>query len=125
VKWLRVDRLMGEWSIPKDSPAGRRRLAQCLEQRRAQESPDADWREVERGWCLGEAAFKQELLAQTQERRGAHGGPELRQADEAHAEELVRQELRRRGWPEGSWNVGARGMRRRWRWRGGCAMRAR
>ncbi|MFM7554474.1 MAG: transposase, partial [Verrucomicrobiota bacterium] len=25
--WLRVDRLLGAWSIPKDSPAGRQRLA--------------------------------------------------------------------------------------------------
>jgi len=24
--WLRVDRLLGEWGIPKDSPAGRQRL---------------------------------------------------------------------------------------------------
>ena len=32
VKWLRVDRLMGECGIAEDSPAGRRRLALCLEQ---------------------------------------------------------------------------------------------
>ena len=32
--WLRVDRLPGEWGIPKDSPAGRQRLEQALEERR-------------------------------------------------------------------------------------------
>jgi len=32
--WLRVDRLLGEWGIPKDSPAGRQRLEQALEERR-------------------------------------------------------------------------------------------
>ena len=58
--------------IFKDSAAGRRRLGQCMEQRWAQESPEADWRAVERGWCLGEAEFKQELLPQMHERRGEH-----------------------------------------------------
>ena len=33
--WLRVDRLLGKWgSIPEDSPAGRQRLEQALEERR-------------------------------------------------------------------------------------------
>ena len=32
--WLRADRLLGEWGIPKDSPAGRRRLERALEERR-------------------------------------------------------------------------------------------
>ncbi len=34
------------------------------------------------------------------ERRGGHYGPELREADELHAERLVQEELRRRGWAE-------------------------
>jgi REP element-mobilizing transposase RayT len=28
--WLRVDRLLGEWGMPEDSPAGRQRLEQAL-----------------------------------------------------------------------------------------------
>jgi hypothetical protein len=28
--WLRVDRLLGEWGIPEDSPAGRQRLERAL-----------------------------------------------------------------------------------------------
>src|ERR1041384_8119328 len=35
--WLRVDRLLGELGIPKDSAAGREQLEQHLETRRAQE----------------------------------------------------------------------------------------
>ena len=31
--WLRVDRLLGEWGIPRDSSAGRRQFARCLEER--------------------------------------------------------------------------------------------
>ena len=35
--WLRVDRLLGEWRIPKDSAAGRRAFAQRLEGRRRED----------------------------------------------------------------------------------------
>ena len=31
--WLQVDRLLGEWGVPKDSPEGRQRLEQALEER--------------------------------------------------------------------------------------------
>lgn len=98
--WLRPHRLLGEWGIPKDSSAGRQRFAQVMEERRAQEGKDADWRAVERGWCVGSKEFKAELLQQMRERRADHYGSELREADEEHAEGLVRQELRRRGWKE-------------------------
>ena len=36
-RWLRADRLLGEWGIPKDSPAGRQRLERALEERRGAE----------------------------------------------------------------------------------------
>jgi len=98
--WLRADRLLGEWRIPKDSPAGRRQFGLCMEARRTQENPKADWKAVERGWCLGDKAFKEELLAQMHEQRRDHYGPELRQADALHAEGLVQGQLRRRGWTE-------------------------
>jgi hypothetical protein len=100
---LRVDRLLGGWGIPKDSLAGRDRFAQCMETRRRQETKQTNWRGVERGWCLGDQAFREELLAQMKARRGDHYGPELREADEAQAQQLVRAELRRRHWPEREW----------------------
>ncbi len=67
--WLRVDRLLGEWGIPKDSPAGRQRLEQAFEVRRGAEE-GKEFKAIRRGWCLGEAAFRQELLAQMSERLG-------------------------------------------------------
>ena len=100
VCWLRTDRLLGEWGIPKDSPAGRKRFAQCLEHRRAQENPRTDWRAVERGWFLGEQEFKEELLAQMHQRRRDHYGPELREAELVHAERVLKEELARRRWTE-------------------------
>jgi REP element-mobilizing transposase RayT len=100
LKWLRVERLLGEWRIPKDSPAGRKQFARCMEERRRKEDPKADWKAVERGWCLGDKQFKVELLEQMNERRGDHYGPELREADEIHAQRVLKEELRRRGWTE-------------------------
>src|ERR1035441_2812813 len=35
--WLRVDRLLGEWGIPKDSEAGRREFAERMEWRRGED----------------------------------------------------------------------------------------
>jgi len=98
--WLRADRLLGEWRILKDSPAGRRQFARCMQERQRQESPKADWKAVERGWCLGDKDFKTELLEQMHGQRGDHYGPELREADALHDEKLLRAELERRGWAQ-------------------------
>jgi putative transposase len=50
--WLRVDRLLGEWGIPKDSPAGRQRLERALEERRGLAEGE-EFKPIRRGWCLG------------------------------------------------------------------------
>ena len=81
-----------------DSPAWRKHFGLCMEQRRRQEGSEADSKAVERGWCPGDKAFKEKLLAQMHGSRKDHYGAELREADEAHAEKRVRAELRRRGW---------------------------
>ncbi len=99
--WLRVDRLLGEHGIPKDSPAGRRVFEQRMAERQRQEGGPEVWRPVRRGWCLGEVAFRKELLAQVSEQRGAHHyGAELQEGEEEKAERLVREELARRRWLE-------------------------
>ncbi len=94
--WLRVDRLLGEWGIPKDSLAGRQRLEQALEARRGEEEGE-EFKPIRRGWCLGEETFRQELLAQMSERMGAeHYGEERAQTAEAVAEQIIAEELKRR-----------------------------
>ncbi len=50
--WLRVDRLLGEKGIPKDSEAGRRQFGLQMERRRAEES-GADDEQIRRDWVLG------------------------------------------------------------------------
>ena len=98
--WLRVDRLLGEWGIPKDSPAGRQRLEQALEERRGAEEGE-EFKPIRRGWCLGEKAFRKELLAQMGERLGAeHYGEERAESAEAQAEQIISEELKRRRWNE-------------------------
>src|SRR5580658_6588915 len=73
---LRVDRLLGEMNIPKDSPAGRRELERLMEDRRSAEE-DGAYQAIRRGWFLGEASLKEELLAQMTEQMGAeHYGAE-------------------------------------------------
>jgi REP element-mobilizing transposase RayT len=98
--WLRVDRLLGESRIPLDSVVGRRQLEAVLEERRAEER-GADYKRVRRGWCLGDEAFRKELLGQMKERMGAeHYGAERQEAAEAQAEGIVTEELKRRRWRE-------------------------
>lgn len=93
--WLRVDRLMGEWGIPKDSTAGRRQLEEALEMRRRAEDGE-EFKGIRRGWCLGGEDFRKELLAQVSERMGSeHYGVERVQGAEARAEEIIAAELKR------------------------------
>jgi len=96
--WLRVDRLLGEYRIPEDSAAGRRRLEEALEARRAEEE-GAAYKPIRRGWFFGGKALKDELLAAVNAQAGGwHYGEELRESAEAKAERIMAEELRRRKW---------------------------
>jgi putative transposase len=107
--WLRVDRLLGESGIPKDSPAGRQRLEQALEERRGAEE-GGEFQAIRRGWCLGEQTFRQELLDQMSERLGAeHYGEERAEAEEAKAERIVAEELKRWKGREAELQAGRKG----------------
>ena len=46
--WLRADRLLGAWGIPEDSPAGRQRFEQALEERRGLEEGE-EFKPIRRG----------------------------------------------------------------------------
>jgi len=98
--WLRVDRLLGEHGIAKDSPAGRKELEARVEAQRSAEETGA-YNSIRRGWCLGGDKFREELLAKMGERLGAeHYGAERAESDAAKAERIVREELKRRKWTE-------------------------
>ncbi len=109
--WLRVDRLMGEYGIPKDSPAGRRALARAVASRQGEKEP-AGYAAIRRGWCFGEEEFRKELLVRVSERLGAeHYGGERGEAAEAKAERMVKAELHRRRWVEADLEQRAKGDR--------------
>jgi hypothetical protein len=96
-QWLRVDRLLGEKGIGRDSAAGRREFSRQMEVRRRQEE-GAEFDGVRRGWCLGSEEFRQDLLAAAAERVGAsHYGAERQESGEEKASRIVREELRRGG----------------------------
>jgi REP element-mobilizing transposase RayT len=96
--WLRVERLLGEMGIPKDSTAGRRQFELGMEERRQRDEPE-QWKSVERGWCMGDEEFRQELLEQMESKFGRHhGGPEREETAAAGAERMLAEELKRRGW---------------------------
>jgi len=98
--WLRVDRLLGEWRLPKDSPAGRQAFAAGVEGRRAEDLAETG-RRIERGWFVGGAEFRQELLAQIDQAPGAsYFGELVQEAVEVRAERLVTDQLRAMGWQE-------------------------
>jgi len=98
--WLRVDRLLGERGIRKDSAAGRRQFGRQMEARR-REPAGREYASVRRGWCLGREEFRRELLAAASERVGSsHYGSERQATGECQADAVVRQELKRLGWKE-------------------------
>ena len=100
--WLRVDRLLGEYQIPKDSVAGRRHLAEVMKQRRFAKDGE-EFRTVRRGWFFGSDTLKQELLTLASEKTGQwHYGEVVQESAEAKAERIVQQELVRRKWDETS-----------------------
>lgn len=99
--WLRVDRLLGELGIPKDSAAGRREFEAHLESRRRQETEPEEWNVIRRGWYCGDAAFREELLAKMHGQwREHHFGDERRESLDQHADRLVREGLDQAGWTE-------------------------
>jgi REP element-mobilizing transposase RayT len=97
-RWLRVDRLLGEWRVPKDSAAGRKYFQAAMEERRKLDEPDA-FKSVRRGWCLGGEDFRKELLARMHTRMGKrHGSSERRESSEQPALRMIEGELARRRW---------------------------
>lgn len=95
--WLRVDRLLGEWGVPKDSTAGRRVFEERVEARR-QGVSTSEFQAVERGWCLGREEFRKELLAQVNTPPSpSHYGQAIQEAAVDKAERQVKEGLKRIG----------------------------
>jgi hypothetical protein len=100
--WLRVDRLLGEHGIEKDTASGRREFERRMESRRRGEGDARQWKGMRRGWCVGTPEFKTALLERLHGHLGpSHSGRMRRQASGARAEVIIAQEMRRLGWKQG------------------------
>jgi putative transposase len=99
--WIRVDRLLGEHGIQEDTAAARQQFEARMETRRLEETDPEALKALRRGWCLGSAGFRTQMLAKMEGQLGEHHSGELhRKSAEAKAERIVREELQRRGWQE-------------------------
>jgi putative transposase len=98
--WLRVDRVLGECGIQRDDAEGRKRFERIMEERRRSELPQ-QYEQIRQGWYIGSEAFRQGLLVQVEDRqREAHYGEELSESDEAKAERLIEEGLKKLDWSE-------------------------
>jgi len=96
---MRVDRLLGEHGLAGDTAEARDEFERRMETRRAQETDGADWEPLRRGWCLGGADFRQELLDRMAGQLGEHHAGELRrESGQAEAERIIAEALQRLGW---------------------------
>ena len=99
--WLRVDRLLREHGIQKDTAAGRQEFERRMERRRREESDSRECKPLQRGWCLGSEEFRAKLLERRERQLGGrHCGRLRHESAEAKAERLIAQELKRLKWKE-------------------------
>src|SRR5437588_890866 len=100
-QWMRVDRLLGEHGLQKDSAAARREFERRTEALRLAPGQEESLKALRRGWCLGSEEFKQQKLEEIDGQVGQHHFGRMRlELAHAKAERIIREELRRLGWPE-------------------------
>jgi len=99
--WLRVDRLLGEHGIQKDTAAGREQFERRMEQRRREETDQNQWKALRRGWLLGSEEFRAKLLERMEGQLGEHHSGQLRhESAQAKGERIIGEELKRKKWQE-------------------------
>ena len=99
--WLKVQRVLGELGITKDTKAGRIRIAEYMEKRRLEEENPEILQKIQQSWCFGGEEFRKTLLAEVEEMRGPnHSGELWRESQMAHAERLIQELLKEHNWSE-------------------------
>jgi putative transposase len=97
--WLRVDRLLGEHGFKEDTPQTRREFQAALQARHLPEADEEQFGQLRRGWCLGSAEFRQELLHRFGDTAGEHHTTEIaRQNAQFRADRIILEHLARLGW---------------------------
>jgi hypothetical protein len=100
-QFMRADRLLGEHGIAQDTPEGRQRFEEQMEDRRLEPGDEETLQAFRRGWYVGSKAFRQEQLARMEGKLGQHHAGDLRhETAEAKGDRIVAEELQRLGWRE-------------------------
>jgi REP element-mobilizing transposase RayT len=100
--WMRVDRVLGEHGLQEDSASSRQQFERRMEALRVEQADEEALGALRRGWCLGSEEFKRQMLERMEGRLSEDYSGELRhESDEARAERIISEELRRLGWSEG------------------------
>jgi len=98
---IRVDRLLGEHGIQRDSIAGRQQFERDMECYRLEEVDAAALKTFRRGWCLGSDEFKKQMLELMEANLGEnHSGQLHLETAEQKANRIIDQELARLSWTE-------------------------
>ncbi len=92
-KWLEVSRLLGTYSF-KDNALGRESYLKYLEAKGAETGKS--YSELERGWCLGDGDFRQQLLDKAERalssiKRESVSGSAIKEHDENEASKLLKE----------------------------------
>jgi putative transposase len=100
-QWIRVERLLGEHGLERDTSAARQEFERRMEARRLEETDEEALRALRRGWYLGSGEFRNQMLERMEGKLGDHHSGELRrETAEAKADRIVAEEMRRLGWTE-------------------------
>jgi REP element-mobilizing transposase RayT len=100
-EWMRVDRLLGEHGIARDTAAGRLEFERRMEVRRLAEGDEEALQGLRRGWCFGSSEFRQRMLEELEKVEGESVGGGLRQETAINkANRIVAEELKRLRWTE-------------------------
>ena len=98
--WLEVERLLRESGIKRDDATGRREFAARLEWSRGMEAAE-QFQPLRRGWHFGGEPHRKMALRALKQSRSKHlYGPEVNEAAEDSAREIIEDELRTLGWSE-------------------------
>jgi len=102
--WLRVDRVLVECGIERDTRVGRGNFERLMEQRR-ERAEGMEYASIRRGWCWGDKKFRKKLLKQLGTN---HSGGERRETEREKAEGIIQEEFRRGGLSEAKLRKGAK-----------------
>ena len=99
-KWLRCDRLMGEYGFEKDGHRSRLEFGRCVRDRQMQ-AIDAEVELIRRGWWFGAEDFVARLMDRISSPIGVsdhHYSKERSASDQHRAERIVQAQLAKLGW---------------------------